>query len=165
MRGGATNTPERDEAARGPNASGERRSAVAIVLIMRWAGCLVALLFVATIGCDAAPGHAARATTTTLATPARTTCTASEFLSAARRSFPPGMTGTTVASVRCGGTYMEGAVTCQFVAHPTDGCQPIMMMFNHVNGTWKLVALGAWDCASDPDPAIRAGCLALAHSA
>jgi hypothetical protein len=121
-------------------------------------------MFIATIGCGAAPRHAATPTTTTLAAPARTICTASAFLAAAQHSFPPGIAVTTVATVRCGGPYMEGSITCRFVERPHDGCQPVAMMFHYVDAGWKLVTLGAWNCATDPDPAIRAGCSALADT-
>ena len=68
---------------------------------------------------------------------------------------------TTVPSAQCAEGFAFGSMECEYVDHPTWGCQKTGAIFHTTAGEWTLIREGNVYCPTEPDPIVRAGCDAV----
>ncbi len=70
----------------------------------------------------------------------------------------------TVPFAQCAGEFADGGMRCEYVDHPTWGCQQTGAIFHSTAGEWILIREGEVDCATEPDPMVRAACDAVGRT-
>ena len=69
-----------------------------------------------------------------------------------------------ISSAQCADAFALGSMECEYVDHPTWGCQTTGAIFKMTAGEWTLIREGDVYCREEPDPVIRAACDAVGRT-
>lgn len=68
-----------------------------------------------------------------------------------------------ISSAQCADEFAFGSMQCEYV-NGIGSCQGTGAIFHASAGEWTLIREGEFDCATEPDPTVRAACDAVGRT-